>query len=57
MSEAKAHINKRTYTVANGKGDRDRTDDHNSYSSGYSGIDWSKGPKFDTPTKPQFKIK
>ena len=55
MSDAKQHIDKRKYTAQNGKGDKNRTSDHNSYADGYDGIDWSKtkGPKFSTPTKPQ----
>lgn len=59
MSDAKAHINKRSYTVQNGKGDKDRTTNHSNYSSGYEGIDWSKAKpvKFKTPTNPIVKLK
>mgnify|MGYP003655268433 FL=1 len=49
MSDAKAHINKRTYTATNGKGDRRRKEDSQKIRDNW--------PDFRTPTMPNFEKK
>ena len=55
MSEAKQYIDKRKYTVQNGKGDGDRTSCHKTYRDNLAAIDWGKAKplKFSTPTRPK----
>ena len=47
MSDAKAYIDKRTYTATNGKGDKNRTTNYKALRDNW--------PDFRTPTMPKFK--
>ena len=49
MSDAKAHINKRTYTATNGKGSNRRPENAKAIRDNW--------PDFSTPTMPKFKQK